>query len=177
MRKFLDKSLVPCQQRVNAQKISCGPCKFPVWKHMLFYYSLSSRLLPWPWSRIMAKQNMDMVWSGSFPESLLVLSPFSPLKIDFSRAKCADLSGFRRSFPLPTTHSAEKCKYCCLLWTQLGCKLIQGRPNRGWYGITCGVKEAWGRGCWLPSPSLAWNEQSAEGVLYTALNPCELVCH
>lgn len=56
--------------------------------------------------------------------------------------------------PLPK-HSAEKCKCCCLLCTQLGCKLILGRPNGGQCGITYRVKEAWGRGCWLPSPSLA----------------------
>lgn len=66
-------------------------------------------------------------------------------------------SAFAPASPPPpdAKHSAEKCKYCCLLCTQLGCKLILGRPNGGQCGITYGVKEARGRGCLLPSPSLA----------------------
>lgn len=52
-----------------------------------------------------------------------------------------------------------------------------GKPRGGQCGITDCVREALGRGCWLPSPSLAQSEQSAEGVLCTAPNPYELACH
>ena len=113
------------------------------------------------------------IWLRSFPDPFLVPPPLSCLKVGFSRAEYTDLT--RLSFP----HHPRSREMQVLLfvvystWLQIN----SGKPNGGQCGITDHIKEALGRGCWLSSPFLAGNEQLAEGVLYTALNPCELACH
>lgn len=135
-------------------------------RHMLFP-AMVSRLLPWPWDWLVANQNTDVIWSRSCLGSFPVPPPFSLPKIGFSRAKYTDPTGCSSSFSFPTTHSAEKRKYCCLLGNQLGCTFIQGKPNGGQCGIAYWVKEALGRaaGCQV----LPWREMSSQQKVFYAL--------
>ena len=63
-----------------------------------------------------------------------------------------------QDFPFPTTRSAEKCKYCCLLCTQLGCKFIQGNQMGGSVASQATSTRPWAGavGCQV----LSWQEMS-----------------
>lgn len=164
--KILVQSLGHCQQIANVQRINGGhqghqtgfchghttgwwPIQTWTWFELGPFQVLFWYHLPFPLLELVSPGLSTLVWPGVTPPSL---------------------------FPPPTQQGNANIAVCCALIS--AADLFRGDQIGGravW--TTYQVKVALGRGCWLSSPFLAGNEQSAEGVLSSAQNPCELACH